>query len=587
MSERKVERRLAAIMAADVVGYSRLVGEDEEGTLERLKVLRRAVADPKIKEHRGRVVRTMGDGLLVEFASVVDAVRCAVEVQREMALRNADLPADRRIEFRIGINLGDIIKDGREIYGDGVNVAARLEALATPGGICVSRVVRDQVRDKLGFAFDDRGEQQVKNIARPVRVFDVNMAGETMILTPDSTARAPLALPDKPSIAVLPFQNMSGDPEQEYFADGMVEEIITALSRIRWLFVIARNSSSTYKGRSVGVKQVGRELGVRYVLEGSVRKGGNRVRITAQLIEAETGAHLWADRFDGSLEDVFDLQDKVANNVAGVIEPALQAAEVRRSAARPMHDVTAYDLYLRALATYYPITKERLFKALELLHQAVAIDRHCGPALSLAAMCQMRLAREGWAEGPETAGEAVDLARQALQAAGDDPGILANAAFVLANFGEDIGAMMALVDRALALTPSFSRGWFLSGVLRLWAGQHDRAIDHAETALRLSPHERAGTPLSLIGEAHFFKREFDEAASRLLLSIQENPGYPHSYRVLAACYVHMGRRDEARAIIARLRRITPRLVPSAGQLRRPADRELFLSGLREAVSEAN
>jgi adenylate cyclase len=378
---------------------------------------------------------------------------------------------------------------------------------------------------------------------------------------------------------------MSGDPEQEYFADGMVEEIITALSRIRWLFVIARNSSSTYKGRSVGVKQVGRELGVRYVLEGSVRKGGNRVRITAQLIEAETGAHLWADRFDGSLEDVFDLQDNVAINVAGVIEPALQAAEVRRSAARPTHDVTAYDLYLRALSTYYPITKDRLLNAMELLNQAIAIDRHCGPALSLAAMCQMRLFREGWAEDPETASEAVDLARQALQVAGDDPGILANTAFVLANFGEDIGAMMALVDRALTLTPSFSRGWFLSGVLRLWAGQHDLAIEHAETALRLSPRERTGTPLSLIGEAHFFKREFDGAASKLLLSVQENPGYPHSYRVLAACYAQMGRLDEARAIIARLRSITPRLVPSAAQLRSPADRELFLSGLREAVGE--
>ncbi len=498
MGERKVERRLAAILAADVAGYSRLVGQDEEGTLERLKVLRRTVADPKIKEHRGRVVRTMGDGLLIEFASVVDAVRCAVDVQREMAQCNADLPADRRIE-------------------------------------------------------------QVKNIARPVRVFDVDIAGETMALTPDPAARAPLALPDKPSIAVPPFQNMSGDPEQEYFADGMVEEIITALSRIRWLFVIARNSSFTYKGRSVGVKQVGRELGVRYVLEGSVRKGGNRVRITAQLIDAETGAHLWADlwadRFDGSLEDVFEFQDRVAINVAGVIEPALQAAEVRRSAARPMHDVTAYDLYLRALATYYPITKERLLEALELLHRAIAIDRHCGPASSLAAMCQMRLFREGWAEEPETAGEAVDLARQALEVAGDDPGILANAAFVLANFGEDIGAMMALVDRALTLTPSFSRGWFLSGVLRLWAGQHDLAIDHAETALRLSPRERTGTPLSLIGEAHFFKREFDEAASKLLLSIQEYPGYPHSYRVLAACYVHVGRLDEARAIIARLHRL--------------------------------
>ena len=584
MSEQRVERRLAAILAADVVGYSRLVGVDEVGTLERLRVLRRELADPMIKEHRGRIVRITGDGLLVEFASVVDAVRCAVDIQREMALRNAEVPVDQRIEFRIGINLGDIINDGQDIYGDGVNVAARLEALATPGGICVGRVVRDQVRDKLNFSFDDRGEQQVKNIARPVRVFDVKIAGETMTLTSYSTAPAPLPIPDKPSIAVLPFQNMSGDPEQEYFADGMVEEIITALSRIRWLFVIARNSSFTYKGQSVTVRQVGRELGVRYVLEGSVRKGGNRVRITAQLIEAETGAHLWADRFDGSLEDVFDLQDKVAIDVAGVIEPALQAAEVRRAAARPTSDLTAYDLYLRALATFYPITRERLLEAWELLQQAIAVDRHCGPALSLAAMCQMRLFRENWTEEPETARRTgIDLARQALQVARDDPSILANAAFVLANFGEDIDAMMALVDRALTLNPSFSRGWFLSGVLRLWAGEPDLAIEHAETALRLSPRERMGTPLSLIGEAHFFKREFDEAASKLLLSVQENPGYPHSYRLLAARYAHMGRLNDARAIIARLRVITPQLVPSAAQLRRPADRELFLSGLRAAA----
>ena len=587
MGHQRAQRRLAAILAADVVGYSRLVGVDEEGTLARLRMLRRELVDPMIKEHRGRIVRITGDGLLVEFVSVVDAVRCAVDTQREMALRNAEVPVDQRIEFRIGINLGDIMNDEEDIYGDGVNVAARLEALAPPGGICVSRVVRDQVRDKLNFTFDDRGEQQVKNIARPVRVFDVKIAGETMTLTSYSGVAAPLPLPDNPSIAVLPFQNMSGDPEQEYFADGMVEEIITALSRIRWLFVIARNSSFTYKGKSVDVKQVGRQLGVRYVLEGSVRKGGNRVRITAQLIEVETGAHLWADRFDGSLEDIFDFQDKVAIDVAGVIEPALQAAEVSRSAARPANDLTAYDLYLRALATYYPITKERLLDALELLEQAIAIDHRCGQALSLAAMCQMRLVRESWAEAPETASrKAVDLARQALQAAGDDPGILANAAFVLANFGEEIGAMMALVDRALALTPSFSRGWFLSGVLRLWASQPDRAIKHAEMALRLSPRERMGTPLSLIGEAYFFKREFAEAAPKLLQSIQENPGYPHSYRVLAACYAQMGRLDEAREIIARLSVLTPDLVPSAAQLRNPADRELFLSGLRAASGEA-
>src|SRR5271165_5709581 len=575
-------RRLAAILAADVAGYSRLMGADEEGTLERLKALRRELVDPKIAEHHGRIVKTTGDGLLVEFASVVDAVRCAVAVQQAMPERNTDVRVDNRIELRIGINLGDVIVEGDDLYGDGVNIAARIEALADAGGVFVSNTVHDHVRDRLPFVFEDLGEQQVKNIARPVRVYRVRDTG-----TLKMPAAPALPLPDKPSIAVMPFTNMSGDPEQEYFADGMVEEIITALSRIRWLFVIARNSSFTYKAKSADVKQVGRQLGVRYILEGSVRKGGNRVRITAQLIEAETGAHLWADRFDGSLEDVFDLQDKVAANVAGVIEPALQAAEVRRSAARPATDLTVYDLYLRALATYYPITKERLLKALELLQEAIAIDRHCGPALSLAAMCQMRLVRESWAEEPETAGrEGVDLARQALQVAEDDPSILANAAFVLANFGEDISAMMALVDRALTLNPSFSRGWFLSGVLRLWAGEPDLAIEHAETALRLSPRERMGTPLSLIGEAHFFKREFDEAAPKLLLSVQENPGYPHSYRVLAACYAHMGRLDEARAIVARLHAITPHLVPSAAQLRRPADRELFLSGLRMAAGEA-
>src|SRR5262249_40985548 len=395
-------RRLAAILAADVAGYSRLMGDDEEGTLARLKAMRRELADPKIKEHHGRIVKTTGDGLLLEFASVVDAVRCAVEVQREMAERNADVPPDRRLELRIGINLGDIIKDGRDIYGDGVNVAARLEALAEPGGICVSRVVRDQVRDKLDFAFEDMGEQQVKNIARPVRIHRVLLSTQSGPSKPVvETAKEPaLALPDKLSIAVLPFQNMSGDPEQEYFADGMVEEIITALSLIRWLFVIARNSSFTYKGQAVDVKQVGRELGVRYVLEGSVRKAGGRVRITAQLVEATNGAHLWADRFDGSLEDAFDLQDKVAISVAGVIEPALQAAETARSAHRPTNDITAYDLYLRAYAMTLSSAKQ-VHEALRLLDQAIARDPRYGPALAWAAFCCQRLLFDGRSDNPE------------------------------------------------------------------------------------------------------------------------------------------------------------------------------------------
>jgi len=382
---------------------------------------------------------------------------------------------------------------------------------------------------------------------------------------------------------------MSGDPEQDYFADGMVEEIITALSRIRWLFVIARNSSFTYKGQAIDVKQVGRELGVRYVLEGSVRKAGwpCRVRITAQLIDARSSAHLWADRFDGALEEVFDLQDKVAMSVAGIIEPALLAAEMRRSAARHTTELSAYDFYLRALAALYPITKDRTFEALGLLEQAIAIDRHYGPALSWAANCHRYLVRDGWVEEPETSRrKAGDLARQALQVGENDPGILANSAFVLAYFGENIGAMIGLVDRALAVNPSFARGWYVSGILRLWAGQPDLTIEHIQTSLRLSPRERMGQPLSVMGMAYFFKRRFDEAASKLLLSIQDHPGFPASYRTLAACYAHMGRLDEARAIVARLRTITPVVVQSDLPWRNSEDRELFLSGLRLAAGEA-
>jgi TolB-like protein/class 3 adenylate cyclase len=578
-------RRLAAILAADVAGYSRLMGADEEGTLERLKALRRELLDPRITEHHGRIVKTTGDGVLIEFASVVDAVRCAVAVQQAMPERNTGSSADNRIELRIGINLGDVIVEGDDLYGDGVNIAARIEALADAGGIFVSNTVHDHVRDRVPFVFEDLGEQQVKNIARPVRVYrvrDLGVAAKSLA-APTSPA---LPLPDKPSIAVLPFANMSGDPDQEYFADGMVEEIITALSRIRWLFVIARNSSLTYKGQAADVKQVGRELGVRYVLEGSVRKAGTQVRITGQLIDALTGVHLWADRFDGSLEDVFELQDRVAVSVAGVIEPALQAAEMRRSAARPTTDLGAYDLYLRALAAFYPITKEGILEALGLLEQAIAIDRQYGPALARAANCHLNLVRDGWAEAPETSRrKAGDLARQALQAGENDPGILAEAAHVLVQLGEDIGAMIGLVDRALAINPSYARGWFLSGILRLWAGQPDLAIERVETSLRLSPRERMTQPLSILGQAYFFKRQFDEALAKLLLAIQDNPGFPGPYRHLAACYAHMGRLDEARAIISRLRAITPLLVPSAAQCRNPEDRELLLSGLRLAAGD--
>jgi adenylate cyclase len=575
-------RRLAAILAADVAGYSLLMGADEEGTLARLNAHRRALVDPKIAEHGGRIVKTTGDGLLAEFPSVVDAVRCAVELQRGMAERNIAVPAAERIEFRIGINLGDVIVEDCDIFGDGVNIAARLEALAEPGGVLISNNVHDQVRDRLPFAFTDLGNQQVKNIARPVRVYRVTAQEQPV---PETA----LPLPDKPSLAVLPFQNMSGDPEQEYFADGMVEEIITALSRIRWLFVIARNSSFTYKGQAVDVKQVGRELGVRYVLEGSVRKGGNRVRITAQLIEAETGTHLWADRFDGSLEDVFELQDNVAISVAGVIEPALQAAETARSAERPTKDLTAYDLYLRALQIYSSLTKETFHQALDLLDRAIARDPLYGPALALAAVCAFHLHQNNWADSPDTARkQGLAYAHRAITAAGNDPFVLACAAAALGYFGEDIEAAIALMDRALASNPSFAYGWHRSGILRLIAGQPDTAIEHIERSLRLNPRDRvsAGTPLTPIGTAYFFKREFNLAVANLQASIQERPGFVLSYRLLAACYAHMGRLDDAREVVERLRALTPVIVPPTVPFRNPEHRELFLSGLRLAAGEA-
>ena len=464
MPTEAVERKLTTILAADVVGYSRLIGDDEEGTLARLGNLRRDLIDPQIEAHQGRIVKTTGDGILAEFASVVGAVRCAVALQRAMAAREAPLPEDRRIIFRVGINLGDIVVEDGDIFGDGVNIAARLEGIADPGGICLSASAHEQVRGKIDVEFADLGDQSLKNIARPIRAYRI------VLETPMPPQPAALPLPDKPSIAVLPFQNISGDPEQEYFADGMVEEIITALSRIRWLFVIARNSSFSYKGQSPDVKQVGRELGVRYVLEGSVRKGGNRVRITAQLIDAETGTHLWADRFDGLIEDVFELQDTVALSVAGVIEPALQAAETARSANRPTNDLTAYDLYLRGYATFF-LGGQQIPDALRLFEQAIDRDPRYAPALAWAAVCCMRLYFDGNSTDPEgDRRKGTDFARRALQVSGDDPGVLANVALTLASFGDDIGTMMALVDRALALNPSFARGWYISGILNTYCG---------------------------------------------------------------------------------------------------------------------
>jgi adenylate cyclase len=614
MAKARAERRLAAILAADVVGYSRLLGADEEGTLTALRSLRRELIDPCIAEHKGRLVKTTGDGLLVEYQSVVDALRCAVEVQRGVAERNAPVPAGNRIEFRIGIHQGDILVEDGDIFGDGVNVAARLEGLAEPGGICVSARVQEDAAGKLDLDFADLGEQRLKNIARPIRVYRIaltRLAPGTLSQTGEGKGRAPvplsqlgeggagrsptlgkapaapLPLPEKPSIAMLPFANLSGDPEQEYFADGMVEEIITALSRIRWLFVIARNSSFTYKGQSVDVKQVGRELGVRYVIEGSVRKGGNRVRITAQLIEAETGAHLWADRFDGSLEDVFELQEKVAFSVAGVIEPTLQAAEIRRSSTRPTGDLTAYDLYLRALAEISACEKDRMLFAIGLLDQAIAREPRYAPALALAATYRVDLENHSWTDDTErnrTIG--VDLARRALREGSDDPTVLGRAALALGRLGEDIDTALALIDRALALNPSFANGWYWSGWLRLIAGDADRAIEHFETSLRLSPRDQQGFHLAGIGTALFIKQRFGEAAATLRVAMEALPSFTPTYRALASCYAHMGRLDEAREIVRRLQLLTPAVVPTIRFFREPEHVELYLSGLRRAMEAA-
>jgi len=581
-------RRLAAILAADVAGYSRLIGADEEGTLNRLRAIRANVIDPKIAEHRGRIVKTTGDGLLVEFSSVVDALRCATQWQHRIDERSGAAPDEDRIEFRIGVHQGDIVVEDDDIFGDGVNVAARLEGLAEPGGICVSARVQEDVAGRLDLTFDDIGEQNLKNIARPVRVYRVRRttSENTPKVTPTESGPA-LTLPDKPSIAVLPFQNMSGDPEQEYFADGMVEEIITALSRIRWLFVIARNSSFTYKGQAVDVKQVGREVGVRYVLEGSVRKAGQRVRITAQLIDALTGTHLWADRFDGSLEDVFELHDKVAISVAGVIEPTLQAAEIRRSSARPTSDLTAYDFYLRALPHQFSFASDRNTLVFDLLGRAIDRDPRYGPALAVAAFLRAQLDVNGWTDDREANRRtAIDLAQRALLVAPDDPEVLAPSAFVLAWYGEDIDVAIGLVDRCLDLNPSFARGWYWSAVLRLFAGQPELSIKHFEAALRLSPRDRFGSPLTGIGIALFFSRRFDEALAKLRMAVGQLPTFALPHQFLGSCLAHLGRLQEARETVERLRTLTPVVVPSGAQFRNPEHRELYLSGLRLAAGEA-
>jgi adenylate cyclase len=585
MSGERVERRLAAVLAVDVAGYSRLMGQDEEGTLAALRTVRREVSDPKIGQHHGRIVKTMGDGLLVEFQSVVDAVRCAVEVQRAMAERNAGVPADKRIEFRVGIHQGDIIVEDGDIFGDGVNLAARLEGLAEPGGICVSRVVHEEIRDKLDVAFDDLGDQQVKNFVRPVRVLAVRLGGAA---APDPGARAALPLPDRPSLVVLPFQNMTGDPEQEYFVDGMVEEITTAIARLPQLFVIARNSSFAYKGRAVDVKQVARELGVRYVLEGSVRKSGERVRITGQLIDTATSAHIWADRFDGTLDDIFELQDQVASSVAGVIEPKLRLAEVERATRKPTENLDAYDLYLRALAQNYMRTREGMGEAVRLAHLALERDPAYGPAMSLIAISRGMQKLRYWIEpGGAEAEEGIRLARQSIIAAGDDPLTLGYGGMALSLLTGDNGAALSAVDRAIALNPNFANGFGIRALILAFSNRPEEAILSAEQAIRLSPFDPAMFAFhSAMTMANHALGRYEEGLRWAEESLRANIGIPGLRQKLSLCG-HLGRHDEAKECLRQLREIHPDT--TIGGISRSLPRgyapELvarFIEGLRKA-----
>jgi TolB-like protein len=578
----RVERRLAAILAADVAGYSRLTSIDEEGTHAQLQDHLRSLVDPKIAEHRGRVVKNTGDGLLAEFSSVVDAVRCAVDVQRRMVERNAEVPQERRIEFRIGINVGDVMLDRGDIFGDGVNVAARLEGLAEPGGICVSRRVLEDVQGKLDIAFEDAGEQQLKNIARPMRVYRVRLSGET------ASSRPALPLPDKPSIAVLPFRNISGDPEQDYFADGIVEEIITALSRFRQLFVIARNSSFTFKGRAVDVKQVGRELGVRYVLEGSVRKAANRVRITGQLVDARTGAHLWADRFDGELEDIFDLQDRVTASVVGAIAPRLEQLEIDRAKRMPTESLDAYDYYLRGIATFHLWTREATEEGLHLFYRAIELDPDFASAHGLAAWCYLRRKNSGWMTEPlQEMAEAERLANRAVELGKDDAVALCSGGFVLTQFGRSLQAGAALIDRALVLNPNLATAWFLSGWVRNYLGESEKAIEHFTRAMRLNPLDPLMFGMQTgIAAAHFLAGRYDESSSWAERAMLGHPSYAPAIRVAAASYALAGRLEAAQEAMARMRQIDPMLrVSTLSDLlpfRGPEDCARYEEGLRKA-----
>ena len=571
----RMERRLAAILAADVAGYSRLMGRDEAGTVRTLRE-HRAVADALVAKHGGRIVKTTGDGLLIEFPSVVDAVECAVAVQAAMATGNAGIAPDARMLFRVGINLGDIVVDGDDILGDGVNVAARLEGIAEPGGICISGSAYDQVRGKVSVEFADLGERNLKNIARPVRVFAVAPGNAK----PHDGSALP-SLSDRPSIAVLPFQNMSGDAEQDYFADGMVEDIITALSRMKWFFVVARNSSFIYKGKAVDIKQVGRELGVRYVLEGSVRKAGNRVRITGQLIEAATQHHIWADRFEGNLEDIFALQDSVTESVVGAIEPSLRQAEIVRGRSKPTENLDAYDCYLRALAGFYQWTREGLDSGETYLKRAIELDPHYATAKAQFARSLIFRRAQGWAR-PSDEALALRLAREALTDGGDDPITLVRAAITLTYFGKDYDQAASLADRAIGLDPNSAEVLVFSAWVHCFNGKDvAKAVEQFTRAIRLSPRDpEMGRAFAGLAFAYLQAGQNDDGLRSSQKALLEMPNLPIAQRAQILALVRLKRLDEARETGRRMIEIDPGFTISS---RMPPYRD---AGFRQELHDA-
>ena len=561
MTGERVTRRLAAILAADVVGYSRLMGRDENGTLARFKGHVAERLEPALDRHGGRLVKLTGDGALVEFTSAVGALGAAVEFQQAMAETNRDQPMDAAMVFRIGVNLGDLIDDDDDIYGDEVNIAVRLEAQAPPGGIVVSRTVHEAVAGRLKATFADLGTLALKNIERPIQAFRVAWEATDWKVPERATTAKPTdgrPLPDKPSIAVLPFQNMSGDPEQDYFVDGLVEEIITGLSRSKALFVIARNSSFTYKGRAVDVRQVGRELGVRYVLEGSVRKAGDRLRITGQLVEADNGVHLWADRFDGNLADIFELQDKITAQVTGAIAPRVELAEIER-ARRKTTNLDAYDYYLRAWAAMYRFSSEGSQEALVLLEKAIALDREFALAYATEAVCYFIRRAFSWSTDPaREAAEAERTARRAMELDSSDARVLTfYAQTLIYNVGR-LDEAVACFDQAIRADPNYANAWMWRGNTKSYLGDAERAIEDLEQALRLNPLDSTiWIAQTGMANAHFLRGRYEEALSWVSTALHQRPNSLSALRVAIAANALGGHLDMARQMVGRYRELDP------------------------------